>query len=404
MGLLSGLIGGFAQGGLELADSTLKAQQRKADQEYENELLMKRQIAFEKLREQFERAKEQAKRTQDITDAKTVQGAADDKRVERAQGLINADTGIQHTPEEVKKIISDPDWVNNYGAKHQTETGAPTEWKDGGLINQRTGLVPSTDRTPYQEQMDLSNAAGGIGRLDMQDKYRATADTARRFESDENRFASAERRADLQEKTQADHFAWQKSQAGIANRRADLSEQRAERTLNFMELKDDRADDEGKRRSAATALKDLEEKSKEIKRGIDTGMLNPEALKIDQAELKALDTERARYRNLLGNMSGLPAAPDAQKQSQIDTLFPKKNDGKKEGAKDGGKPVVQRDPNIPQFSTFDKVTVASAAEIADAQRKADDAKQAMDRSRNSQTINAYNQAATQLAAIAKRGR
>lgn len=206
MGLLSGLIGGFAQGGMELADSTLKANQRKADQEYENELLMKRQIAFEKLREQFEQSKAQAKRTQDMTDAKTVQGEAEDKRIERAQRIINADTGIQHTPDEVKRIIADPTWVENYGAKHQTETGAPTEWTGGGLINQRTGLVPSTDRTREQELNDKADSAMDIGRLDMERGFRDLQNQERLYQRASDQDAATNKRLDNTEAYNTKHL------------------------------------------------------------------------------------------------------------------------------------------------------------------------------------------------------
>ena len=189
MGLINDIARGISAGAYSMGEmygkSALEEQRAQAE--------MERDKRLDEMKAAREKAGIQAKRTQDMADAKTVQGASDDKRIERAQGIINADTGLNYSPEEVKKIIADPTWTQNYGARHDTETGKPTEWTEGGLINQRTSLTPSTDRTAYQEQMDLSNAAGGIGRTDMQDKYRATADTERKFAGDEAKTAATEK-------------------------------------------------------------------------------------------------------------------------------------------------------------------------------------------------------------------
>jgi hypothetical protein len=193
MGFLTGFVGGMAGAYNDDRDAEKLDARKKQLAEYESQLQMNRMVMQETLRERLKQAEMKAKRDQDVADGKTIQEGSEAKRVERAQGIINADTGLNYSPEEVKKIIADPTWTQNYGARHDTETGKPTEWTEGGLINQRTSLTPSTDRTAYQEQMDLSNAAGGIGRTDMQDKYRATADTERRFAGDEAKTAATEK-------------------------------------------------------------------------------------------------------------------------------------------------------------------------------------------------------------------
>lgn len=199
MGLLSGLIGGFAQGGLDVANDTIKANQRRADQDYESELMMKRQTALEQLREKFEQAKMQAKRGQDMTDAKTIQGDSEAKWVERAQGIINQDTGLNYSPDEVKKIIADPTWVENYGARRDTADGKPTEWTEGGLINPTVKVTPSTDRTRAQELNGKADAAMGIGRPDLAKEFRADANLERQVTATENQTKAAARLADIKE-------------------------------------------------------------------------------------------------------------------------------------------------------------------------------------------------------------
>lgn len=64
----------------------------------------------------------------------------------------------------------------------------------------------------------------------------------------------------------------------------------------------------------------------------------------------------------------------------------------------------QRDPSIPEFSTFNKTESASSSELASAQQAVDSAKSQMEVSRNAQTMSAYNQAVTNLTALKNRGR
>ena len=172
MGFLTGFVGGMAGAYNDERDAEKLDARKRQLAEYESQLQQNRMVMQETLREKFKQAEMKAKRDQDVTDAKTVQGASDDKRVERAQGIINADTGIQHTPDEVKKIIADPTWVENYGARRDTADGKPTEWTEGGLINQTIKVTPSTDRTRAQELNDKADAAMGIGRTDMEKGFR----------------------------------------------------------------------------------------------------------------------------------------------------------------------------------------------------------------------------------------
>lgn len=63
-----------------------------------------------------------------------------------------------------------------------------------------------------------------------------------------------------------------------------------------------------------------------------------------------------------------------------------------------------RDPNIPTFSTFEKEMPASQAELVAAQNAVEEAKSRMESNRNAMTINAYNQAVTNLTALNQRGK
>ena len=185
MGLLSGLIGGFAEGGLNIANNAIKAEQRKTEQEYESELQMNRLVMQETLREQFAQATAKAKRAQDVTDAKTIQETSDANpvRIAKAKGIINADTGLKYTDDEVKKIIADPTWVENYGAIY-----------DKGKL-----VTPSPDRTRAQELNDKEDAAMVNGRPDLAKEFRADANLERMYQRQEDQYAVANKRADNQE-------------------------------------------------------------------------------------------------------------------------------------------------------------------------------------------------------------
>lgn len=385
MGILSGLIGGFAQGGLELADSTLKAQQRKEDQEYESELLLKRQAALEKLRQDFDRAKERAKLEQDKTNASDVSKGAKKIDTERSAGLINQTVGpVPSEGEFADKTMTADD-----------------------IATIRNNMKPEDAKKLYgidplireQRAEDSGVAAQGLGLIEMSKDFRADAERYRKQNKDDEQIALGNKREDNAEAHRTKQLDLQISQhkETIAKMGGDSA------TKKLAKLRLDAMVEENDWRKVIAKLPSGDPKrAAEMQRGMDMGWV-----KSDQNDVSTT------VKTTSGATTDTPVettvttkgrAGKETPQSQIDTLFPKRNDGKKEGSKDGGKPVVQRDPNIPQFGTFDKMTVASAAEIADAQRKADDAKQAMDRSRNSQTINAYNQAATQLATIAKRGR
>lgn len=305
--ILMALLGGAAEGIYKTGKDAQDEERTMRLRQMESDLEMKRQEAIQAMRDKAEQAKEERISARNKSDAGLINSMAADAptRVAKAKEIIEADTGIKHTNEEVKSIIADPSWTQNYGAVHQTQTGADTEWQGGGLINQRTNLVPSKDRTAYQEQMDLGNAAGSIGRTDLQDRYTRAAQSERQLANDENRYASSERRADQQDKKQEQMFEWQKTQAGINNRRLDLAESRNARQQDYMELRDSRLDDDSKRKAALGALSDLEKKSSLVSSEIKTGMLSPEALELSKKEIKSLNDESARYRNLLGNMSGL---------------------------------------------------------------------------------------------------
>lgn len=194
MNFLGGLIGNAAVYQTNQNNINDEEDRREKMRKLDSELRIKEQQVLSDLAEKRAADKERRVRDQNVSDAQSIKGAAGDTRVQRAQGLINADTGIQHTPDEVKQIIADPSWTQNYGAVHQTQTGADTEWKDGGLINQRTNLVPSTDRTRAQELADKADAAMGIGRIDMEKGFRDQGNLERQTASDEAKSSRDDKR------------------------------------------------------------------------------------------------------------------------------------------------------------------------------------------------------------------
>ena len=209
MSFLSGFIGGVAGAYNDERDAEKLDARKKQMAEYESELQMKRLVMQETLREKFAQATAKAKRDQDVADGKTIQDTSEAKRYERSGLIMNADPERETplTPEQIKVITDSP----------------------AGLVHNKV-----VDRTAYQEQMDLSNAAGGIGRTDLQDKYTKSAQSERQFASDQDRA----NRQDAQTAAQAAETArkdkegearaeYQSRLAGAAEARAAAAERRA---------------------------------------------------------------------------------------------------------------------------------------------------------------------------------
>jgi hypothetical protein len=266
MNFLAGLIGGAAQTGANILERENKA-------DYENSLAIKRQVEIEKLQEKRAAALLAQKRDQDVTDAKTVQGDSEAKRVERAQGIINQDTGIQHTPDEVKKIIADPDWVNNYGARRDTADGKPTEWTEGGLINQTVKVTPSTDRTRAQELNDKSDSAMNLGRPDLAKEFRADANLERLYQRQDDQDAIANRREDNNEK-----FRTKQLELQIANHKEAMARMGGDSaTKKLAQLKLDAMTEENDWRKGIAKLPAGDPKrAAEMQRGMDMGWVKAE--------------------------------------------------------------------------------------------------------------------------------
>jgi hypothetical protein len=96
--------------------------------------------------------------------------------------------------------------VNNYGARRDTADGKPTEWTEGGLINQTVKVTPSTDRTRAQELNDKADAAMGIGRTDMEKGFRDQGNLERQTVAGEAKTALEEKKLEQAARKQA---AWE---------------------------------------------------------------------------------------------------------------------------------------------------------------------------------------------------
>ena len=179
MGFLSGFVGGMAGAYNDDRDAEKLDARKRAMAEYENELRAKSQATAEALREKFEQAKAQAKRTQDMTDAKTVQEDAKQIDTDRSIGLINATVGP--VPNE-----------GEFAGQKMTAADIATI---------RNNMKPEDAKKHYgieplsreQRAEDSGVAAQGRGLLAMAKDYRADANQYRLQASDE---AKAKRMAD----------------------------------------------------------------------------------------------------------------------------------------------------------------------------------------------------------------
>lgn len=327
MGFLTGFVGGMAGAYNDDRDAEKLDARKKQLAEYESQLQMNRMVMQETLREKFKQAEMKAKRDQDVADGKTVQEGSEAKRVERAQGIINADTGLNYSPDEVKKIIADPKWVENYGARHDTETGKPTEWTEGGLINQRTSLTPSTDRTRAQELNDKADAAMGIGRTDMEKGFRDQGNLERQVAGDEakgkrmeEQTAAQKRTNEIREKEVDARAGYQDRMAGAAEARAAAAERRAsggdgklgrEERLKYTSL----FAESGRRmsdtqKSMSTITKALSELTKYNAGQPDTPEITEarDQLKSLKGDYDAYKEERSTYQSLLAGTDGKESA------------------------------------------------------------------------------------------------
>lgn len=350
MGILSGLIGGFAQGGLDIANNEVKAQQRRAEADYQSELEIKRQTVIQQLREKADQAKASRTRLQDVSDAKTIQENADNnpKRISAIKNIVQSDTGLKFTDEEIKQIAADPDWVNNYGARRDTANGQPAEWDDkGGLINQTTSVTPSTDRARAQELNDKADAAMGIGRMDMEKGFRDQGNLERQVAGDEAKGKRMEAQTAAQaaetarkEKEGEARAEYQSRLAGVAEARAAAAERRAngsdgslskEERLKYTSL----FSESGRRmsdtqKSISTLTKNLSGLMKENYGQPDTSEITDARQQIEslRGDYNAYKDERSTYQALLAGTDGKESAakpdPAPKPKPEADKFVPGK--------------------------------------------------------------------------------
>ena len=300
MGLLMDFIGGAADAG---GDILKQAMAREAEEEKEKRLAkLREEMEVKRMRtaEAIRRESEQLSRKQD---------AADYEKIKGQSGSIVDDQIRKSTN------VGDP----NALSREQLDV----------IKGSQRGLIHNNAQSETRVMADL---ARGIGRNDMAKELMAEANTERQWSNQEINQEHMERRLDLQDKKQDQQFEWQKTQAGIANRRADLAEARANRQQDYMELRDSRADADSKRRSAEVAVKDLAAQAKDLQRSLDSGMLTDEVSKIYRAEIAAINKERTRYRDLLGTAAGLePVKDDDNKPKTTITLQQVEGYAKKKG-------------------------------------------------------------------------
>lgn len=293
MGFLADLLGNAAVTGEKVIGSSIEADQKEKQARLQSELRMSEQKAAEQLREEFAQAQLKRTRDQDMADSAKINEATEGKRVSRAQSIINSDTGIQHTPEEVKNIIADPKWVENYGANYNTASGNPTEWTPGGgLINPTTSITPATDRTDLQRMRDQADSARGIGRMDMAKE----ADTA--FNAERQAVAS-----DNLQRTQAEANRI-KDKESERREQADRGreESSAERTAAILEAANIREDKKASKEDKDRATLNLNTTVLTAEKTIDANqkareMLDPKKAE-DAPKIAALDAETAIAREL----------------------------------------------------------------------------------------------------------
>lgn len=196
MSFFGNFIGGAATTGLGIIQSEQDNERKKQDEERraqrDSELRIKENETASALREQYKIADEYRARKTNVDDAQKVQDYSDNKstRIADIKAIVEKDTGVTYSNDEIRKIAADPNWVNNYGARHDTSDGKETEWTPEGPSNKAT-IVPSTDgvdaRTRAQVQSNLADGAMHIGRFDMEKGYRGQQEIERRSDLDEKR-------------------------------------------------------------------------------------------------------------------------------------------------------------------------------------------------------------------------
>lgn len=283
MGLIMGALGGMAEVGIDQIQTQRKADlqtERDAAQEesskrlaqHNSDLEVKRQEALVALRQKT-----------NADNAASINTEFESKNNQRIAGLINSKNGSSMTEEDAKTIASNPEAMKAYGA----------------------------DQTRAQEYDMKASIAESKGLIDNAKELRSQQELERQRTRDDNRDAHQTEQDKIHNKQVDNQFEWQKTQAGLTNRRLDLAEANSARRDKYQEIRDSKADDASKRNAAAIALKDVAAQSHEINAALAGGMLSPEATKLYESQKSLLDNERLRYQKQLGEMAGLKADPKA---------------------------------------------------------------------------------------------
>jgi hypothetical protein len=317
-GILS-FLGGAATTGLNIIqaeqDAMRKSQEEERLMKLRSSLDTEKERVLDELRtkrkiDEENRARDQAKQAgQDIATG------ANDLQAGRAVDELSK----RNAPIQAAKDAAGPQGEISYQQEPLTPeqmqviAASKAGRENNGIINSRV-----------QNLDDMAITAENKGLTPQAKEIRGQQDLELRRQTEADRDATANKRWDQQSadnnKRLDQQFEWQKTQAGIANRRADFAEANAKRRDEYQITRDDRADEAGKRQAAAVALKDVAAQSKEISVALAGGMLTPEATKIYEAQKHTLDAERLRYQKQLGEMVGLKE----DEKPVIDTLFPVK--------------------------------------------------------------------------------
>lgn len=267
-----------------------------------------------------------------------------------------------------------------------------------------------TSDEAMQSALDWAKVNDPVAYAEYQAKIGRSERDERRIDNQEKRLAqndaTANRRLDIQQQFNESHAQWQRSMA-------DIAEKRAQRLEDRTGVQMDKAEMQSTRQAITSVLKDIGTQEDKIQMKLMDPMLTPEQRTVLEGQFRALDASRTQARAELLKLAGVE--PTTAKQSPppdgtrgtVDGVMGTVLNGK--FVPDVAEPkkkntVKQRDPNIPTFSTFEKEMPASQAELVAAQNAVEEAKSRMESNRNAMTINAYNQAVTNLTALNHRGK
>lgn len=321
------------------------------------------------------------------------------------RGIIGNIAALKKQVEEDKSMSAE----DRAGFLAQLESQAAAENKANA--DSVAGKTRSrTSDEAMQSALDWAKVNDPVAYADYQSRIGRSDRDERRIDNQEKRLAqsdaNANRRLDIQQQFNESHAQWQRSMADIAEKRAQRMEDRTVAQYDKAEL-------QSTRQAITSVLKDIATQEDKIQMKLMDPMLSPEQRTVLEGQFKALDASRTQARAELLKLAGVE--PTTAKQSPppdgtrgiVDGVVGTVINGKfvPDVKETKGKNTTKtRDPNIPTFSTFEKEMPASQAELVAAQNAVEEAKSRMESNRNAMTINAYNQAVTNLTALNHRGK